>query len=64
MDIQKDLVEDYLKENSESIHQEEKVIKKSIYTYIRNLNTKERATRVKILQGKFIHRDYRGVMYR
>ena len=64
MDIQKDLVEDYLKENSESIHQEEKVIKKSIYTYIRNLNTKERATRMKILQGEFIHQDYRGVMYR
>ena len=64
MDVQKDLVKDYLKENLESIQQEEKVIKKSIYTYIRNLNTKERATRMKILKGEFIHRDYRGVMYR
>ena len=64
MDIQKDLVEDYLKENLDVIHREEKIIKKSIYTYIRNLNTKERATRMEILQGEFIHRDYRGVMYR
>ena len=64
MDIQKDLVEDYFKENSESIHQDERVLKDSIYTYIRNLNTKERKIRVEILQGEFIHRDYRGVIYR
>ena len=64
MDIQKDLVEDYLKGNSDVIHQEEETIKKSINTYIRNLNTKERATRVEILQGEFIHQDYRGAIYR
>ena len=62
MDIQKDLVEDYLKGNSDVIHQEEETIKKSINTYIRN--TKEKATRVEILQGEFVHKDYRGAIYR
>ena len=57
MDIQKNLVEDYFKENPDSIHQEERAIKDSIYTYIRNLNTKERKMKMEILQGEFIHRD-------
>ena len=64
MDIQKDLVEEYFKENPSTIQQDEKVLKENIFTYIRNLNTKERKMRMEILRGEFVHYDYNGVMYR
>ena len=64
MDIQKDLVEEYLKTNEDIMNWDEKSIKKDIITYIRNLNTKEKEIRLEILRGEFVHKDYRGIIYR
>ena len=64
MDIQKDLVEEYLKTNEDIIRCDEKSIKKDINAFIRNLNTEEKEIRLKILQGEFVHKDYRGIIYR
>ena len=64
MDIQKDLVEEYLKTNEDIINWDEKSIKKDIIMYIRNLNTKEKEIRLEILRGEFVHKDYRGIIYR
>ena len=58
MDIQKDLVEEYIKENPNIMQQDEKTLKESISTYIRNLNTKERKMTLEILQGEFVYYDY------
>ena len=64
MDIQKELVEEYLKTNEDIVGCDEKSIKKDINTFIRNLNTEEKEIRLKILQGEFVHKDYRGIIYR
>ena len=60
MDIQKDLVEEYIKENPNIMQQDEKTLKENISTYIRNLNTKERKMTLEILQGEFVYYDYRS----